>query len=252
MISVKNIAKRFGQQRAVVDVSFEVKPGEILGLLGPNGAGKTSSLRTISGLISPDNGSVHVDNIDVSKHPLLAQNKLGVLPDNCGLYTRLTAAENIRYFAELYGMKKAVTQQRIQALSEQLDMGSILDRKTQGFSQGERMKVALARALVHSPPYLILDEPTNGLDVLTTRAVRALLQDLKQQGVGLIFSSHLMYEVNHLCDQVAIMIKGQIAAKGTPQEIVQQSQQPDLESAFAYHCEQSQQESQISSKENAK
>ena len=252
MISVENIAKCFGQHHAVVDVSFDVKPGEVLGLLGPNGAGKTSSLRMISGLIQPDSGQVHVDGVNVSEHPLLAQKKLGVLPDNCGLYTRLTAAENIHYFAELYGMKKAAIKQRIHDLAEQLDMGNILNRKTQGFSQGERMKVALARALVHRPPYLILDEPTNGLDVLTTLAVRALLQDLKQQGVALIFSSHLMYEVNHLCDRVAIMIKGQIAANGTPSDIVEQSAQQDLESAFAYHCEQSQVGSQEIGKEKAK
>jgi sodium transport system ATP-binding protein len=184
-----------------------------------------------------------IDGIDVTKNPLAAHQKLGVLPDNCGLYTRLTAAENIRYFAELYGMRRRDTQTRIQTLASQLDMHSLLDRKTQGFSQGERMKVALARALVHEPPYLVLDEPTNGLDVLTTRAVRALLKQLLANGTGLLFSSHLMHEVTHLCETVTIITQGKVAIAGTPNDIIKATASPDLETAFAHYCQQSSEDS---------
>ncbi|BCD97954.1 ATP-binding cassette domain-containing protein [Marinagarivorans cellulosilyticus] len=236
MINVEHIQKSFGNTLAVRDVSFSVQPGQTLGLLGPNGAGKTSSLRILCGLLTPDSGRVHIDGIDVIKHPVEAQKKLGVLPDNCGLYTRLTAAENLRYFAQLYGLSKSHTQYRIQVLAQQLDMQNILHRKTLGFSQGERMKVALARALMHEPPYLILDEPTNGLDVLTTRAVRALLLQLKNDGTCLIFSSHLMHEVTHLCDELSVITQGQVSASGTPDAIIEQTGCSDLESAFAQLC----------------
>ncbi|HEY7771681.1 MAG TPA: ATP-binding cassette domain-containing protein [Marinagarivorans sp.] len=236
MIRVEHIEKRFGATTAVRDVSFEANAGQTLGLLGPNGAGKTSSLRILCGLLKPDAGRVHIDAIDVVKSPVEAQKKLGVLPDNCGLYTRLTAAENLRYFAELYGLSRNRTQQRMAQLSRQLDMDEILHRKTQGFSQGERMKVALARALMHEPPYLILDEPTNGLDVLTTRAVRSLLLELKRNGTCLIFSSHLMHEVSHLCDQLTVITHGQVSAHGTPEDIIRQTGGTDLEAAFAQLC----------------
>lgn len=236
MINVECIQKKFGATTAVRNVSFSAAPGQTLGLLGPNGAGKTSSLRILCGLLTPDAGEVHIDGIDVVKHPVEAQKKLGVLPDNCGLYTRLTAAENLDYFAQLYGLSKPQTKHRISVLAQQLDMEAILHRKTQGFSQGERMKVALARALMHEPPYLILDEPTNGLDVLTTRAVRSLLQQLKQDGTCLIFSSHLMHEVTHLCDELTIITSGEVSACGTPDAIIQQTGCTDLESAFAHLC----------------
>jgi sodium transport system ATP-binding protein len=236
MIIVEHIQKNFGTTAAVRNVSFTVAPGQTLGLLGPNGAGKTSSLRILCGLLTPDKGHVTIDGIDVIKHPVKAQKKLGVLPDNCGLYTRLTAAENLRYFAELYGLSKQHTTLRIKTLADQLDMGDILHRKTQGFSQGERMKVALARALVHEPPYLILDEPTNGLDVLTTRAVRSLLLSLKKDGTCIIFSSHLMHEVSHLCDRLTVITHGAVSANGTPDAIIQQTGCDDLESAFAHLC----------------
>jgi sodium transport system ATP-binding protein len=189
------------------------------------------------GLVKPDAGSIYIDDTDVLQDTLKAQQKLGVLPDNCGLYSRLTAAENIRYFAALYGLSKKHSQARIATLAQQLDMGAILHRKTLGFSQGERMKVALARALVHEPPYLILDEPTNGLDVLTTRAVRELLLQLKQQGVCIVFSSHLMHEVNHLCDQLTIITHGKVAISGTPTEVMQATHSQDLETAFAHFCQ---------------
>ena len=237
MIKVTHVQKRFEQTSAVVDVSFSAQAGQCLGLLGPNGAGKTTSLRMLYGLVKPDAGSICIDDIDVLQTPLKAQQKLGVLPDNCGLYSRLTAAENIGYFAALYGLPKKHTQARIATLAQQLDMSAILHRKTLGFSQGERMKVALARALVHEPPYLILDEPTNGLDVLTTRAVRELLLQLKQQGVCIVFSSHLMHEVSHLCDQLTIITHGKVAISGTPSEVMLATGSPDLETAFAQFCQ---------------
>lgn len=238
MIEVIGLQKRFGQTQAVEAVSFSVQPGASLGLLGPNGAGKTSSLRMLCGLITPDAGSITIDGINVLKQPLAAQKKLGVLPDNCGLYTRLTAAENIHYFAQLYGLNRKHAQHRIEWLAKQLDMHDILHRKTLGFSQGERMKVALARALVHEPAYLVLDEPTNGLDVLTTRAVRHLLQQELNKGTGLIFSSHLMHEVSHLCQHITIITHGKVAINGTPKAIIESTQSQDLESAFAHYCQQ--------------
>lgn len=236
MIEVKRVKKTFGRTPAVKDMSFHLEAGKSLGLLGPNGAGKTTCLRMICGLITPDSGSITIDGVDVAKAPFDCQRKLGVLPDNCGLYTRLTAFENIQYFAKLYGLKKNLINERIATLSEQLDMGAILHRKTAGFSQGERMKVALARALVHNPPYLILDEPTNGLDVLTTRAVRALLKEKLANGVSMIFSSHLMHEVEHLCDSITIVIDGAVSATGSQQSIIDSSNKRDLESAFAFYC----------------
>lgn len=236
MITVSQVKKTFSQTTAVRDISFQLEAGKSLGLLGPNGAGKTTCLRMVCGLIAPDAGSITIDGNDVTKAQFDCQRKLGVLPDNCGLYTRLTAFENIQYFAKLYGLTKNTINQRIANLSEQLDMDAILHRKTAGFSQGERMKVALARALVHNPPYLILDEPTNGLDVLTTRAVRNLLKNKLHEGVSMIFSSHLMHEVEHLCDSIAIVINGEVRASGAQQEIINSSDTSDLESAFAFYC----------------
>lgn len=246
MINVNGLQKTFGRTQAVKEVSFSLEAGSSLGLLGPNGAGKTSCLRMLYGLLKPDAGSITIDGIDVIGHPLAAQKKLGVLPDNCGLYTRLSAAENILYFAQLYGMKKKPAKARIKWLAEQLDMRNILHRKTLGFSQGERMKVALARALVHEPAYLILDEPTNGLDVLTTRAVRAMLKNQMHLGTGLIFSSHLMHEVNHLCQSITIITQGRVAVSGKAQAIIDSappsaasdvSDEHRLENAFAHYCQ---------------
>lgn len=240
MIEIKAVRKNFGHTVAVKDISLSLEPGKSIGLLGPNGAGKTTCLRMLCGLISPDGGSINIDGVDVKNDPIQCQMKLGVLPDNCGLYTRLTAFENIEYFAKLYGLAPNTIKQRINDLCMQLDMGSILHRKTAGFSQGERMKVALARALVHNPPYLILDEPTNGLDVLTTRAVRDLLKNKLADGVGIIFSSHLMHEVEHLCQDITIVINGAVRAQGARQDVITQSQTSDLESAFAAYCSESQ------------
>lgn len=232
MIDVQQVRKQFKDVVAVDGISFQVAGGEIFGLLGPNGAGKTTSLRMLYGLLKPTAGTLTVDGIDVCQHPLAVQKRLGVLPDNGGLYTRLTARENIAYFGSLHGMAPAQIEQNIARFAEILGMHAILDRKTKGFSQGERMKVSLARALIHDPDYLLLDEPTNGLDVLTTRAVRRLLLELKSAGKAIIFSSHVMHEVEQLCDRAAIVAQGKIVAQGRIQDLLEQSATDSMEDAF--------------------
>ena len=231
MIQVQNLRKEFGSVVAVDRVSFTINSGEIYGLLGPNGAGKTSTMRMIYGIVKPTAGQVSVGGVDVVEDPASVQSQLGVLPDNGSLYTRLTARENITYFAQLHQQDKTKTKQSIEHLVDILSMESIIDRRTEGFSQGERMKVALARAVVHQPQYVLLDEPTNGLDVVTTRAVRRFLLDLKQRGKSIIFSSHLMHEVSYLCDRVGIIASGRVA-EGSVKEVIEASQTGNLEDAF--------------------
>ena len=226
-------AQGAGQVQAVKGVSFEARDGLITGLLGPNGAGKTTSLRMIAGLMSPDGGRVEVDGIDVAQQPALALAHLGVLSDARGLYSRLSARENIRYFARLQGMEASAAEARINALAEALDMRDLLDRRTEGFSQGERMKTALARALIHDPPNIILDEPTNGLDVLATRSLRKVLRRLRDEhGKCIIFSTHIMQEVERLCDHVVVVSAGRTVAQGSVAQLSAQTQQHDFEEAF--------------------
>lgn len=234
MIEVEGLRKFFGDLVAVDDISFGVGKGEIFGLLGPNGAGKTTTLRMLYGLLKPSGGTLSVDGIDVRKQPLAVQNKIGVLPDGGGLYKRLTARENIAYFGALHGMSPAAIKQSTDQLVAILGMADIIGRKTKGFSQGERMKVSLARALVHDPDYILLDEPTNGLDVLTTRAVRQLLLQLKASGKSIIFSSHLMHEVAQLCDRVAIVVDGKLVAQGTVEDVSRQAGVETMEDAFVH------------------
>lgn len=234
MIEVTNLRKVFGNVIAVEDMSFRAKRGEILGLLGPNGAGKTTSLRMLYGLLQPTAGTLTVDAIDVHKQPLLVQKRMGVLPDGGGLYSRLTARENIAYFGALHGMSSAAVDRSIEGFVELLHMQDIIDRRTSGFSQGERMKVSLVRALVHNPDYILLDEPTNGLDVLTTRAVRRLLLQMKDAGKCVIFSSHLMHEVAQLCDRVTIVAQGKVVIQGTIEQVLGQAGVNTMEDAFTY------------------
>lgn len=234
MIDVRDLHRSFGSVTAVDGLSFQAKRGEIFGLLGPNGAGKTTTLRMLYGLLPPSSGELSVDGINVRTRPLDVQKRLGALPDGGGLYRRLTARENIAYFGSLHGMSRADINRRIDEFSQLLRMESLLDRPTQGFSQGERMKVSLARALVHDPDYILLDEPTNGLDVLTTRAVRRLLLQLKAQGKATIFSSHLMHEVTQLCDRVAIVAHGKIAAQGTISGVLEEAGANSMEEAFVH------------------
>lgn len=236
MITAQHLHKAFktktGTVQAVDGVDFIAEDGRITGLLGPNGAGKTTTLRMLYTLMRPDRGQVLVDGIDAARDPAAVRRVLGVLPDARGVYKRLTARENIRYFGELHGLTKAEIDTRTQVLSDQLDMGEILDRQTEGFSQGQRTKTAIARALVHDPRNVILDEPTNGLDVMTTRAMREFLFKLRDDGRCVIFSSHIMQEVAALCDRIVIIAKGRVVADGTADELRARFGTGNLEDAF--------------------
>jgi sodium transport system ATP-binding protein len=228
----KSFKTKAGKVTAVDAVSFEAHDGQITGLLGPNGAGKTTTMRMLYTLMTPDSGQVRVDGIDAAKDPIAVRRALGVLPDARGVYKRLTARENIAYFGELHGLSRAQIEQRTRALSVALDMDDILDRQTEGFSQGQRTKTAIARALVHDPKNVILDEPTNGLDVMTTRAMRGFLRRLRDEGRCVIFSSHIMQEVAALCDRIVVIAKGRVVASGTADELRQQTGEENLEEAF--------------------
>ncbi len=232
MIRVAHLAKRFGTVQAVDDVAFEARDGAITGLLGPNGAGKTTTLRMLYGVMRPDAGEIQVDDIDAVASPQTAQSRLGVLPDGFGLYPRLTAREHIYYFGELHGISGPPLRKRAEELIQLLDMHRIADRRTGGFSPGERTKVALARALVHNPRNVLLDEPTNGLDVMSTRAVRAIVRRLRASGHCVLFSSHVMQEVSALCDAIVVIARGQVVARGTPDELRRQTGHANLEDAF--------------------
>ncbi|HEY0662303.1 MAG TPA: ATP-binding cassette domain-containing protein [Lysobacter sp.] len=228
----KAFKTRTGTVKAVDGVHFEAHDGQITGLLGPNGAGKTTTLRMLYTLMKPDAGQVLVDGLDAARDPAAVRRALGVLPDARGVYKRLTARENIAYFGELHGLSKDVIAQRARLLSSALDMDDILDRQTEGFSQGQRTKTAIARALVHDPKNVILDEPTNGLDVMTTRAMRGFLRQLRDEGRCVIFSSHIMQEVAALCDRIVIIAQGRVVAAGTADELRAQTGEVNLEDAF--------------------
>jgi sodium transport system ATP-binding protein len=232
MIEVQNLHKSFGAVKAVEDVSFSARDGEITGLLGPNGAGKTTTLRMLYTLMKPERGRVLVDGRDAASDPLGVRRALGVLPDARGLYKRLTARENIEYFGRLHGLDEATLRQRCDALIAALDMTAIAGRRTEGFSQGERVKTAIARALVHDPKNLILDEPTNGLDVMATRAMREFLFGLRAEGRCVLFSSHIMQEVVALCDRVVVIAHGRVVADAAPQALREQTGAASLEDAF--------------------
>jgi len=241
MIEVRGLAKAFvvgsgRRQRtvqAVQQVDLLAADGCITGLLGPNGAGKTSTLRIVAGLIAPDAGTVRVDGLDVTQRPREALARMGVLSDARGLYPRLSARENIVYYGRLHGLSAAAAAARAQTLACMLEMESLLDRRTEGFSQGERMKTALARALVHDPPNIVLDEPTNGLDVLATRSLRDTLRRLRDEhGKCIVFSSHIMQEVERLCDRVVVVAAGRTVAEGSVAELCAQAGEADFEEAF--------------------
>jgi sodium transport system ATP-binding protein len=217
---------------ALDNVSMEFRDGEITGLLGLNGAGKSTLMRLIYGLLKPTSGDIFVENIKVAESPEAARRLLGVLPDDTGLYKRLTAIENIRYFGELHRVESVQLETSINELIKRLGMEKIADRQAEGFSLGERMKTALSRAIVHNPQHVLLDEPTNGLDVITTRAVRKLLHDLKEQGKCVVFSSHLMHEVKGLCDRIIVIARGKVVAQGQLNEILDAGHSDNLEDAF--------------------
>ena len=241
MIEARDLAKRFpstevkgGVVEAVRHVSFVAPDGRITGLLGPNGAGKTTTLRMISTLVQPTAGRAIVDGFDTAVDPIAVRSRIGILAEARGLYTRLTARENVAYYGELRGLAPAAIEASLARMSEWLDMAPLLDRRVDGFSTGERMKVSIARALVHDPPNVILDEPTNGLDVMTTRSLREVIRKLREAGKCVLFSSHVMQEVSALCDSIVIVARGSVVASGSAGELLAASGSTTLEDAFVH------------------
>jgi sodium transport system ATP-binding protein len=232
LIVVAGLTRSFDALRAVDGVSFEARDGRITGLLGRNGAGKSTTLRILYTVLRPDAGTAAIDGIDVVADPLAVRRRIGVLPHGAGIYPQLTARENIAYFGRLHGLDDRALAGRVEALIAGLDMTAIADRRARGFSQGERIKVALARALVHAPGTLLLDEPTNGLDVIATRALRTLIRGLRDAGHCILFSSHVMQEVAALCDDIVILERGRVVASGTPEALRAQFGSDTLEDAF--------------------
>ncbi len=232
MIRVNDIHKSFGAVRAVRGVSFEAPDGKITGLLGPNGAGKSTTLRVLYTVLQPDQGSAAIDGCDVVTDSLAARRRIGALPHGAGLYPHLTARENIAYYAKLCGLGKDAIDERVETLVDLLEIDEFADRKTKGFSQGQRTKVAIARSLVHSPQNVILDEPSNGLDVMATRSLRELILKLKNAGHCVLFSSHVMQEVAALCDDIVIIANGKVAIDDSADGIRNRTGCDDLEDAF--------------------
>jgi sodium transport system ATP-binding protein len=236
MIEVQDLRKTFktktGVVKAVDGVSFTARDGRITGLLGPNGAGKTTTMRMLYTLMAPETGRVLVDGHDAVRDPTAVRRVLGVLPDARGIYKRFTARENIAYFGRLHGLDEATIRSRSDALVSALDMADFADRRSEGYSQGQRTKTAIARAMVHDPKNVVLDEPTNGLDVMTTRAMRGYLKRLREEGRCVLFSSHIMQEVAALCDHIVIIAKGHVVAQGSADELRERTGLPNLEDAF--------------------
>jgi sodium transport system ATP-binding protein len=232
MIEVRDLHKSFGGLHAVRGVSFTARDGEITGMIGPNGAGKTTILRLVYTVLNPDSGTTLVDGIDAQRERRQVQRRIGVLPDVRGLYPRLTGREHVRYFGALHGLRGVELEARIDELARVLSMEDFVDRRTRGFSRGQQMKVALARALVHEPHNVILDEPTNGLDVATSRAVRELMRRFRAEGRCVLLSSHIMHEVAALADRIVIVADGAVALQGTPEELRRATGRVDLEEIF--------------------
>ncbi len=232
MIRVTDLRKSFGDVKAVQGVSFNADDGKITGLLGPNGAGKSTTLRTLYTVLKPDSGTATIDGVDVVTDSLAARARIGSLPHGSGLYPHLTARENIAYYARLYEMPPDTIDAAVQTVIDQLDINDFADRRTKGFSQGQRTKVSLARALVHGPQNILLDEPSNGLDVMATRSLRERIRELKAAGKCVLFSSHVMQEVAALCDEIVIIAAGQVALHDTTDGIRRATGCDDLEEAF--------------------
>ncbi|MDA1072043.1 MAG: ATP-binding cassette domain-containing protein [Proteobacteria bacterium] len=228
MIEVRKLRKTFKDVVAVEDVSFIARDGEVTGLIGPNGAGKTTTLRILYTIMRPDSGVALIDGHDAAREPQEVQRRIGVLPDNRGLYPRLTAREHVRYYGRLHGLAPAELEARIDALVTTLGMEDVADRRAKGFSKGQTLKVAL----VHQPHNVLLDEPTNGLDVDSSRAVRDMVRRIRDEGRCVLFSSHIMSEVKALCDRIVVMGHGRVVAEGTPDELAEMTGQADLEEIF--------------------
>ena len=232
MIEVEALGKQFGAVRALDGVSFAAADGKITGLLGPNGAGKSTCLRILSTVLKPDRGRARIGGIDLSTSALAARRVFGVLPHNSGLYPQLTGRENIEYYGRLHGLSEQRIAQRAEELIARLDLGAVASRKAKGYSQGERTKVALARALVHDPQHVMLDEPTNGLDVMAARHLRDWLRELRKQGRCVLLSSHVMQEVDALVDDLVIVSAGRVTLSGSPSELAQRFPGRTLEEIF--------------------
>jgi sodium transport system ATP-binding protein len=232
LIEARSLRKSFGTVEAVREVNLLAKDGSITGLLGPNGAGKSTTLRILYTVLAPDGGDAFVDSASVLQAPLEVRRRIGVLPHNAGIYPRLTARENIHYFGALHGMERSEVKARASELITLLEMEDFADRAAKAFSQGQRMKTALARALVHRPQNLLLDEPTNGLDVMAVRGLRRILETLRQNGHCVLFSSHVMHEVAGLCDEVVVIARGNVVAHGTLDEIRARTGHTNLEESF--------------------
>jgi sodium transport system ATP-binding protein len=232
MILVENLSKSFPSTQALQGVTFRADDGQITGLLGPNGAGKTTTLRVLYTILKPDAGTASVDGYDVRTEAQEVRRRIGVLPDSHGLYPRLSARENIRYYGRLHGLKGNALEQAIDDLVKLLDMQEFADRRTEGFSQGQRLKVAIGRALIHQPQNILLDEPTNGLDVMSTRALRTIIRRFRDQGKCVLFSSHVMQEITALCDTIVVIAQGRVVASGSPETLKKSTGQANLEDAF--------------------
>jgi sodium transport system ATP-binding protein len=232
MIEVHEVRKQFGAVQALGGVDFTARDGHITALLGPNGAGKTTLLRLLVGLLKRDSGRIAIDGVDPAVDPMAVRRNIGFLTDQFGLYERLSTREYLTYFGELNGMTRATVQLRIDEVAELLAMEDIVERRAKGFSQGQRIKVALARTLLHKPRHLLLDEPSRGLDVMSTRALRSALTALRRDGCCVIMATHVMQEVTHLCDDVIVIAKGHTVAQGSPQQLCERTGIASLEDAF--------------------
>jgi sodium transport system ATP-binding protein len=231
MIEVSGLSKTFSGRAAVRGLSFTAADGAITGLLGANGAGKTTTVRMICGVLRPDSGVVRVDG-HAAGDAAARQGCLGALLDHAGIYSRLTARENLTYFGRLRGMPEAILARRVDEVLGLLGLGALADRRTAGFSQGERMKTALGRAILHSAPNLVLDEPTNGLDILSVRSLREILRRMRDAGTCILLSSHVLEEARALCDRVVIISGGRLAGEGSPGGLCERTGTPSLEEAF--------------------
>jgi sodium transport system ATP-binding protein len=237
MIHVENLTKRFSDLRrgsvaALEDVSFDARPGEIFGLLGPNAAGKTTCLRILSTVLLPSSGTAQVAGYDVVTHPAEVRSRIGFMSNNTGVYDRMTAWELVEYFGRLHGMEDPALSRRLEEIFTTLQMQDFRDTLGSKMSTGMKQKVSIARAIIHDPPVLIFDEPTSGLDVLVARAVLARIASLRAEGKCIIYSTHIMREVEKLCDRIAIIHKGRILASGTLLELQERYEQTDFEELF--------------------
>lgn len=237
MLKVEHLTKQFGKKiTAVDDVSFDVKPGEIVGILGENGAGKTTTLRMIATMLKPTNGNVYIDDINIINHPAQIRKQIGILfGGDVALYDRLTGKENMMYFARLNGMSDQDAKKQIDKISKQLQMTDYIDRPVGKYSRGMKQKISLARSIIHNPDIMLFDEPTTGLDVMSSKLVHDFILDCQKKNKAIIFSSHNMYEIEKLCDRLVIMHKGKIIATGTCQELIEQSPFDNLEDLFIYY-----------------